>query len=60
MDVFQGQLSFDDTLNIPLPLLHDLFNARYEYLQEKRKIENEYMASQEMKANSRNKKQHPY
>lgn len=42
MDVFSGcGLSFTELLNLPIPFLEDLYKARIEYLQEKRKIEEE-------------------
>jgi hypothetical protein len=39
LDIFKGQLLLDDILEIELPLLSDLYNARTRFLEDKAKAE---------------------
>jgi hypothetical protein len=43
LDIFKGQLTLDDVLNVELPLLTDLYNGRSKFLEDKRKIEEKEM-----------------
>lgn len=39
LDIFKGQLTLGDVLNVELPLLNDLYTGRSKFLDDKRKIE---------------------
>ena len=56
LDVFQGQLSLDEIMQIEKPFLDELLNARVEYLQEKRKLEDEEMTRLQEQANANKKR----
>lgn len=44
MEVFSNcGISFPYLLNLPIPFLEDLYDARLDYLQEKRKLEEEQL-----------------
>lgn len=39
MEIFKGQLSFNELMTLDLPLLIDLYSARIKFLEDKRKAE---------------------
>lgn len=45
MEIFKGQLSFNDLMTLDLPLLTDLYSARIKFLEDKRKAEENELES---------------
>ena len=56
LDIFDGKLTLDNVLETEIWLLDDLYKAQVEYLQEKRKAEEELNRKAREEALSKRKK----
>lgn len=55
LEVFKGQLSFEDILTTDLPLLSDLYTARIKFLEDKHKAEEQELERIRNRNNNKSK-----